>query len=246
MTPPPELLSVALACAVAGVVQGSLGFGFGLVAISGSAFVLSMADAVPAISALGVWVYAGMLWVLRRELVVRDAAVMLVGLGLGVPFGVLLLRFGDPTWLLVGLGLVLLVGTAIQAFGGAPKAGGGGWAWAAGLAGGVLGGSVGSGGPPVVLFVASRPWSPARGTACLQLIFFVMTAVQLVGYTASGLLGREELVLAAGGAPAAVLGLAIGQTAFRRIPEQWFRRTVQACLACLGVWFVVRGIAASV
>ncbi len=240
---PTELIVVALAFAVAGVVQGALGFGFGLVSLSISAFVLAVSDAVPTVSLLGVFVYAGMLHLLRSDLVLRDALGMGVGLLAGVPVGVALLRFGEPTWLLAGLGAVLLVGTAMQVFGGPPKAAGGErWGLAAGLLGGVLGGSLGSGGPPVVLYVSSRPWTPARGTACLQLIFLGMTATQLVGYGVSGLLGAQEATLALAGAPAAVGGLWLGRTAFHRVPELWFRRTVQASLACLGLWFLSRGL----
>lgn len=240
---PPELAVVAAGALAAGVVQGALGFGFGLVALTGAVLVLPVPEAVPTVASLALWVYLGLLWVLRGDLRARDGVPLVVGLLGGVPVGVALLRFGEPTWLLAGLGGVLLVGTGLQAFGGPPKGEAGrGWGLAAGLTGGVLSGSLGIPGPPAVLYVSAQAWTPSRGTACLQMFLGAGAGAQLVGYGVSGMLGSRALLLAAGCAPAAIVGLLLGQRLFRRLPEEWFRRTVQACLATLGVWFLVRGL----
>lgn len=240
---PPELPMIAAAALAAGAVQGAMGFGFGLVALSGAALVLPVPEAVPLVACLGLWVYGSLLFVLRRDLHLRDGGPLLLGLLGGVPVGIALLRFGEPTLLLAALGAVLLLGTVFQTVGGPPKAEAGPrWGLAAGLASGVLSGSLGTPGPPALLYVSSQPWSPARVTACMQLLLGSAAAAQLVGYAASGMLSAGSLRLAAGCIPAAVVGLGLGQTVFKRLPEVWFRRIVRASLAALGVFFLVRGL----
>jgi uncharacterized protein len=239
---PAELPVVAAAFLAAGAVQGSLGFGFGLVGLVGAATVLPVSFAVPLVACIALWVYIGHLGLLRKSFNKNDAAPMVAGMLLGVPFGVLLLRFGEPTWLLGALGVVLLAGTFAQLRGATPVERGPRTGFAAGAAGGVLAGALGTGGPPLVLYVSSQPWSPSRGTACLVACFGAAAVAQLIGYTVSGLFGWEQIVLAALGAPAAVVGLLLGQSVFKRLPEAGFRAVVQAVLACVGGWYVFRAV----
>lgn len=224
-----------------GIVQGALGFGFGLTALSIGALVLPVVDIVPSVSVLGLVLLSVLLFALRHHLKPRDAGPLIGGALVGVPFGVLLLRDADPAVLFVLLGAALLLGTALQLRSPrfeAPRSVGLG----AGLAGGVLGAAVGVSGPPAVLYLAAKSWSPGRRTAALQVYLFAVVVAQLVGYVVAGLLEPAGLALALKMAAPAGLGLAIGLLVFRRLPELWFRRAVQAALLGLGVLFLVRGL----
>ncbi len=224
-----------------GVVQGALGFGFGLTALSIGALMMPMPALVPSVASLHLVLLLALLVSLRAHVQPRDAGPLIGGALLGVPFGVLLLRDAEPTVLLLLLGSALLAGTALQLRSPefeAPTA----FGWGAGVAGGFFGAAVGASGPPAVLYLTAKRWSPGRRTAALVLYLAGVVAAQLVGYVAAGLLTSAGLGLALRLAVPAGIGLAIGQLVFRRIPELWFRRTVQVALAGLGVWFLVRAL----
>lgn len=238
---PPELLPVAAGFLLAGVVQGALGFGFGLVSVTCAALVLDLPQVVPVVSSVAVVVYSVTALVLRASFVPRDLAPLALGIVFGVPVGVVLLKNVPSSWLLAGLGVVLLAGTANQLRqSGPPPELGPAWGTGAGLMAGVLAGSVGFGGPPAILYVASQPWSKERTTALLQVLFVSTTALQLVGYGVAGLLQSDRVRLAVWCAPAAAVGLALGMAVFRKLPEAGFRRLVQASLAVLGAWFLLK------
>ncbi len=241
---PAEWPAFAAAAAAAGLVQGSLGFGFSLVTLTGAAFFLPLDVVVPAVAVLSAVIYTGQLTVMRDSLVLKDGLVIVAGMLMGVPGGVALLRFGEPKWLLAALGLVLVLGSASQAMRrGERVERGRKVAFVAGLAGGVLSGSLGTGGPPVVLYTQTQPWKPARMAAVLVFAFLSSTLATLVGYSVSGMLGRTSGMLALVGAPVAALGWVIGFRIFSALPEAAFRSIVQASLAVVGVWYVVRAFA---
>ncbi len=230
---------LAAGALIGGVVQGALGFGFGLTAISIGALVLPVSALLPPVASLHLVLLLAMLISLRAHLKPRDAAPLIGGALLGVPFGVLLLRDAEPGVLFVLLGCALLLGMALQLRSPefeAPTSFGLG----AGVAGGLLGAAVGVSGPPAVLYLTAKSWSPGRRTTALVLYLAGVVAAQLIGYVAAGLLTLDRLALSAQMAVPAGFGLLVGQLVFRRIPELWFRRTVQVALTGLGIWFLLR------
>ena len=67
------------------------------------------------------------------------------------------------------------------------------WMVGAGVIAGVLGGAYGMNGPPLVVYGALRRWDPPRFRATLQAYFLPASALGLVGYAATGLVGQELL-----------------------------------------------------
>ena len=225
-----------------GLVQGVLGFGSGLVAMSLLPFFMPVQLAVPIVVVLSVVISGSLLWQLRRDLVTRRLLPLVAGAAAGIPLGVTFLTHA-PRWIiLVSLGVVLIVyaGWSLRA---APaRETGRLWGVGAGVFGGALGGAFATGGPPVVMWVARQPWSPAAMKAVLQAYFTLASAYQLVLLAASGLLSADVLIADAVATPAVIVGAIAGHRISSRLRGETFRRIFLGSLAVLGLVFIARGL----
>ena len=106
---------------------------------------------------------------------------------------------------------------------------------------GVIGGAVGTPGPPVVLYATTQGWGPRTIKANLQAFFVVNQVVILAGYGWAGLLTDEVWRLAAVFALPAVAGVALGVGLFDRVDAVRFRRIVFALLFVSGLTLLARG-----
>src|SRR5258705_5258030 len=205
----------AVVIAAAFFVQGLAGFGIGLVSLAFLPFLMSPQQAIVLIT-----VYAAIFIViifipLRRDFTLHGMTELVAGTILATPAGVWLLA-GLPSDLLKRLiGLVLLVIVALEWLGLYPeRLRGRGLGFGAGLAPGVLGGAIGTPGPPVILYAAAQDWSPRTVKANIQAFLMVNQAVILIGHWWAGLLDRKVWRLTWLYAVPAVAGLAAGMLPF--------------------------------
>jgi uncharacterized membrane protein YfcA len=235
-------LAGAVVVAVACFVQGLAGFGIGLVALAFLPFLMAPQQAVVLIT-LYAAVFIVIIFVpLRRDFTRPGMAELVAGTILATPAGVWLLA-GLPAGVLKRLiGLVLLAIVALEWLGLYPeRLRGRGWGFGAGLAAGLLGGAIGTPGPPVILYAAAQDWSPRTVKANIQAFLIVNQAVIVIGYWWAGLLDREIWRLAWLYAVPAVAGLAVGMLLFNRLDRARFRRVVFAVLFVSGLVLLIRG-----
>ena len=116
-----------------------------------------------------------------------------------------------------------------------------GWGFGAGVAAGILGGAIGTPGPPVILYAAAQDWSPRTVKANIQAFLMIYQAVILIGYWWAGLLDREVWRLTWLFAAPAVIGLVAGMLLFNRLDRERFRRVVFAVLLVSGLVLLIRG-----
>jgi uncharacterized membrane protein YfcA len=115
------------------------------------------------------------------------------------------------------------------------------WALGSGFAAGVLGGAVGTPGPPIVLYATTQGWSPRTIKANVQAFLAVNQAVTLSAYWWTGLISSDVLRFSAILALPALAGVLAGMALFSRIDQVRFRRVVFALLFVSGVTLLVRG-----
>lgn len=227
---------------IAGLVQGLVGFAFGLVALSFFAFVLEPAEAVIVVSGLAfAFALVGALK-LYREVERRGLTLLVIGSILGTPLGVWLLTHLSAPILRRLIGTVLVAAVFSQRRQAESR-----WAhhrvapFAVGVVSGVLGGAAHAAGPPVVLYAAGRGWRGRAAKANLQAFFVVNQGVILIGYASTGLVTGDVasgmLIL---GLPALV-GFSIGWAMFNRIDELRFRQILWGMLLLSGLALFARG-----
>lgn len=179
---------------------------------------------------------------LRRAILVAPRATLLGGALVGTPVGVWGLATLPASWLRRLIGLILMGVVLIEWRDLYPRSlSGRYWGSVAGVVSGLLGGAVGTPGPPVILYAAAQGWPPRTMKATLQGFFCANQLVILVSQWWAGLLTPEVVWLTLGFAPPAVLGVALGMHLFTAVDHVRLRRLVFALLFVLGLTLCLRG-----
>jgi len=242
----PTVVIVAVGAAVAGFVQGLSGFAFGLVAMGIWAWSLDPLLAGPLVvfgSLVGQLLATTSMW---RVMNPYRALPFVLGGILGVPLGVALLRYIDPTQFKAAVGVLLVVWCPIMLFGRSlPRIHGGGrWADAGvGWIGGIMGGLGGLTGPAPILWGALRGWDRHMQRSVLQLFNICMHSLTMTIYALSGTIPKAALPLFGVMVPAMLLPTIAGYRLYHRVSDVTFRRVVLGLLTVSGAVLIVTSIA---
>jgi uncharacterized membrane protein YfcA len=231
------LLLAPLVSLFASTVLAISGFGSALVSIPLLALLLPLQIVVPLVLLLD-FCASLVLGIRLRGSVDRAEAVRVVpAMLVGIPTGILLLVLVPARAMLFALGaLVVAYGVYTLARRTGPPRLSRHWALPAGLAGGLLGGAVGVGGPVYVMYYSGRIAEPARLRATLSLTFLISTATRLALFAVSGLLAQKQLWAAfALLLPAVLAGLFLGHHVGLRLPRAAVVRAVAALLVASGL-----------
>jgi len=220
----------------AGIVRGFGGFGAGLIMVPTLSLLVDPLLAVPLVvlmeAVAGIQLVPGAL----RDFRLRTIAPLGVAACLAIPFGSGLLARLDATAMRIGISLVVLAFVALLASG---------WRYrktptvlpstVTGLTSGLLTGSAGVGGPPVILFLLSGP-DAASTTRANLICYFAITQLWALGsYVAHGLLTTTTLWHALLLTPVFLLAAHLGTRMFGRVSETLFRRLVLSFLTVIAV-----------
>jgi len=236
------LLATALIIALASFVMGLAGFGIGLVALAFLPFVMSPVTAIVLTTLYALVFSAVIVAPLWREIEPVRLGQLLVGTVIGTPLGVWALAVLPATVINRLIGVVLITITALEWWRLSPRRlSAPGWGYGAGVLAGVLGGAVGTPGPPVIVYAAAQAWSPRMVKANLLAFFIVNQAVILAGYWWANLLGPDVFRLSVLLAVPALAGVLAGIAVFNRIDAARFRQIVFGVLFVSGVVLLARG-----
>jgi uncharacterized membrane protein YfcA len=228
--------------ALASCVFGLAGFGLGLVALALLPFLLPPTLAVPLVSMYSAVFGLVLTLQLRRDFMAAPLAALLSGALVGTPVGVWGLATLPASWLRRLIGCILMGVVLIEWRDLYPRTvSGRSWEVVAGVVSGLLGGAIGTPGPPVILYAAAQGWPPRAMKATLQVFLFANQLVILVSQWWAGLLTPEVAWLALGFALPAVLGVALGMRLFSAVDHVRLRRVVFALLFMLGLTLCLRG-----
>ena len=239
---PLEFLATCLVLVVAQVVYVMFGFGSGLIAVGCLALIFpEIKDVVVLLLLVNLPAELWVCWRSRREIRWRPIAILGVGIGIGIPIGSLILKQGDPRFILVILGWFLMaVGLVFLRLPGGGRFQPPVWAAPpAGLASGLLTGLFGTGGPPLILYYQLSGVDKTAFRGNLMAIFLLMTAVRVPSYAALGLITAPRLLSALTVMPAVLLGAFIGNRIHLELEENTFRRIVSAALLVIGMLLLV-------
>ena len=238
------MLLSAAAVFVSGVVQGATGFGFVIIAAPVLATYLEPTLVVPVMVSLGFIVTLGVLYHSRRWVDVRRVWVLTLAGAASTPVGALLLvSLGSGTLKLlmgavvVATGLAMLLGlqraTRHERAVSVPV----------GVASGVLAGSAGIAGAPIILFFANQGVDPRTFRANIVFYLQIVNMAALPSFFVSGVLTAGALSLAAALLPASLAGVGVGIWLSSRLSAVLFRRAALVVVLIAGVSAMAAGIA---
>ena len=235
------LAIVVAICLVATLVRSTFGFGESLVAVPLLALVVPLEVAVPLSVMLSVLV-AAIAIVQDREQTQLASAAWLVGSSLvGIPVGLAVLVYANPTVTRVVLGSVIVAYGAYSLvvqprvhLARDHRA----WLVACGIVSGVLGGAYGLNGPPLVVYGNLRRWTPQQFRATLQAYFLPASMIGLAGYALRGLVDARVVRMFALTLPATLPAVFVGRWLNGRFSATSFFRYVFAGLIAIGATLV--------
>jgi len=232
----------ALVVFVASLVMGLTGFGIALVAMAFLPYLMAPADAIVLLTIYALVFSVVVVVQLRRDLTPRALVDLTLGTLAGTPLGVGLLA-SLPVGLLTRLiGAVLVLVVVLEIRQALPaRLAGRGWALGAGFLAGLVGGAVGTPGPPVIVYATTQGWSPRTMKANIMGFFVLNQGAILLGYWWTGLLTATVLTLTVTLALPALAGLTVGALLFGRLDPVRFRRAVFALLLVSGLVLLIRG-----
>ncbi len=237
-----EIMLIIAVTLAAGFVQGLTGFGSVLLSLPVLVVFLDVKTTVPLIGLFALSINAMLVWQLKRHLVLRRLAVLLLATVPGIPVGVYLLKTLPAQWLTLAIGILLLAFSIFSLRGFTPRRLGRGWATLAGFAAGCLGGSVGANGPPIIAYATMQPWpkDEIKGT---MIGYFFTAGIAISGMHAlSGLVTADVLRLYAAGLPGLAAGVLAGSVLYGRLAGKSYRALVLWTLAAMGVFMIYRSL----
>lgn len=226
----------------AGIIQGSAGFGFGLVSVGLLGWMAPDVKTATILPLLANIALTGtMLAKLRSHVRLDRIGVPVIGSLIAVPLGAYFLASAQTWMIRIGLGLLLLfsAGYALH-----PSLGKKRWhkvyaGFPLGVFSGLLGGAFNTGGPPAIAYLTTQRLPHVEYVASLQLLFCLAGIVRLISLSSLGMITGDIALMSTTGIVAAVVGCLVGMFILHRMPEKWMRRGVIAMQAMLGISYLV-------
>jgi uncharacterized protein len=232
----------ALVIFLASFVMGLTGFGIALVAMAFLPWIMSPVTAIVVLTLYALVFSVVVAFQLRRDLTPRALIDLLIGTVAGTPIGVWGLASLPVSAINRLIGLVLVLVVVLEFRGVMPShLVGRWWGLATGFLAGVIGGAVGTPGPPVIVYATTQGWGPRTMKANTMAFFVANQGAILLGYWWAGLLTRETADVAAAFALPALAGVGAGVALFGRLDPVVFRRIVFGMLLVSGLVLLVRG-----
>ncbi len=209
--------------------------GFGIAMVATPIALLAIADpqtAVIVVNSAGA--SAGVLIAIqaRKDVPYREIVLIAAAGGLGVPIGVAILKFADPSIIRIGIVvlILLLAALSLKEFQGEiPFAGVLGV-----VAGFVVGASLAAfavGGPLIVLFLLARHLRRQSVRGAMAFFLLVISAIGVGFYAYANLYTPERLTLVAIVLIPSFIGFALGGLLIKRMNERIFRYVVLGIIA---------------
>ncbi len=226
-----------VAVAVGAVIQGSIGFGYALVAVPVMALLYPGAVPVtPLLLALPMTV----LMTAREWRSIDGAGFFLItgGRVVGTALGVALLVFVPARPLSVVVGL-LIVAAALMSLLRPGFEVRNGTRLAGGVASGVMSTAASLGGPPLALIYQDRSGAELRSTLSISFVLGIL--MSLAGLALFGKVEGRYLLLAVELLPGLLIGLWASRWVVKRLDERWLRPAVLTFAAVAGIVVIFLG-----
>ena len=239
-----EIIFCIFVIAVGGFLRGFLGFGAALVIVPSLSIVL------PPVFAIGILVIIEIPTIMYlvpaniRDANLKTLVPMLLGLVISVPVGTFILVETEPTIMKLLISVVLLLTVGLLASGWRFKGSvGKGVLTTSGMLGGLIQGSAGMGGPPLVTALMSLPDSSITTRANIVMALSTMSSLNFVSLVLLEKMDLELLFFGALCAPVYLLINYIGARYFKRHGSTHFRSAALIVLTFIAIVTIYSNLA---
>lgn len=221
---------------LAALVQGFLGFGYGILGMGGLSLLRDVQESASIINVTGLVTTGGLALALGRHADWRLVLRLVPGIVAGIVAGVFVLGTLDPRPLKLMLGISITAIAAWNLSTWRPRGRAPGWHDApVSLVSGLFTGMFNMGGPPLIAHVYRRDETPDTLRATLQTVLLTSVSFRIVTAYGNGMLTDVVWRASAIGVIASALGATAGLVLGRRLSAERFRRATWLALAVFGV-----------
>lgn len=230
------VVAVIIILGLSAFVRSAIGFGDGLIAMGLVTGWIGLQTATPLVALIGTAISSGILVTQWRQVNIRVALPLIISTLIGIPVGLVLLRFAPEQIARALLGVILVVYGAYGLLGlELPAITTDRFAGLFGFVAGVLGGAYNTNGPPIVVYGTLRRWEPEQLRLMLQGYFFFTNFLILAGHAISGLWTVKVWSLVFASLPAVGLSVWLGSIVNQRIKRKLFAKLIFGVLLIIGL-----------
>ncbi len=226
---------------LAGFTQGFSGFGSMLISLPLLTMFLEVKTVIPLISLFGLCINTILFIQIREHIQWGRVKVLVVSSIPGLLCGIYILRSvrSNALELIIGI-LIILFPIYLLKTGTKERTISSSWAWFFGFFSGILGGSIGANGPPVIIYTSLQPWGKYRMKSTL-VAFFLVSGVGISSlHAANHFITTKVLNLFLTGLPSLVFGVLAGSYLFGKFDSGVYRNVLSILLISLGCFMVLK------
>lgn len=179
----------------ASLFRSTLGFGESLIAVPLFLLFLPLEVAVPLSVLLSIIIALIIVIQDHKEIHFQSAKWLVIYAIIGIPIGLLILIYGNETFVKTALGFLIILYSLYSLFSKKTEVwkqeNSKLWLFICGFLSGVFGGAYGLNGPPLVVYGKLQNWSAKHFRATLQAYFLPASLIGAIGYYSKGLITTE-------------------------------------------------------
>ncbi|SDN96463.1 sulfite exporter TauE/SafE family protein [Desulfonauticus submarinus] len=227
----------------AGFVQGLTGFGSVLISLPLLSFFYPLKTLIPLISLFALIINSMLMWDLRKVFSLKTILPLFIPTLIGLPIGVYLLKNISSFYLELSLGIILFTYALYGLFIKLPQVNLPSWcSCIAGFLAGILGGSLGTNGPPIIVYTSLLPLDKSKLKFALTGYFFFAGLGISSIHAYFGLITKDVIKLFSIGIIPLILGVISGIYFYKRLSTKKYKQLVFVLLLIISIVFNYKGI----
>ena len=233
-------LSIGMILLAAGFIQGLTGFGMGLAAMPLLCLFLEVQTAVPLVTLSSVVITTILAVQLRTDISFSRIAPFCLAAVPGILLGATILKSADSTIMRMLLGLLLIFYSLYSLIASPrplslPRFS----AWPIGFMAGLMGASLSTGGPPIIIYTTLTDWSKDQIKATLTGFFMFSSITSATTHAVTGITTLQTLIYFSVSVPFLLVGVFVGSSVYRRLPSDTYRRVILLGLILMGLIMII-------
>ncbi len=230
---------ISLAVFASGFIRGLAGFAMALTAIPLLVLFIDIKIVVPLVTLLGTTATLFLLFQLRKNLRWKDVIPLIIGFAPGIIIGTFFLKTLDSVILQCVLGIVLVSYSSYNLFLKLPQLNiRRNWGYIFGFIAGGLRGSIGAGGPPIIIYTSLQQWSANRIKVSIQAFYIISAPLAILIQAGAGLITFKVFKYYLISFPMFALGTYLGSYFYGIIKEQSYKKIIFILLGFTGVFII--------
>jgi len=235
-----EFLLTGLILFFAAFTQGMTGFGFAMVSLSMLTFIMNINEAVPLAALCGLVINIYLVIKLKQHINFFEIKNLIIGAVIGIPIGAYILTISNPGFLETVLGIVILlfvflsVSKIIKQVG-LHKL----WGYVFGLFSGLLGGSLNTNGPPVLIYFYLHGFDKNKQKASITGFFIFTSLMVVITHAVTGVTTKAVFLNFLAHLPFIIAGILVGNFYFYKISAEIYNRIILGFLFLISLFMIL-------